>query len=150
MKSRSKTKNGAFFALLLVAAMLPQAAQASIPFVFSGFEIEVGWALCKIVFALQGTIGKALSSLAVIMLALGAFFGKVTWGLAVTVAAGIFVIFGATDIVDMFASDLSVSVGGFNINGVEGRCYQMGLCSNINKIGTIPVINWNPPACPTI
>lgn len=113
----------------LALSVLPGLAYALIPGV-SGFEIEVGWALCKVVFALQGTIGKALSTMAVIMLAIGAFFGKVTWGLAVTVATGIFVIFGATDIIDMFASGGGI-LGLFL--GTTERCWAMCILSVIKS-----------------
>lgn len=122
----------AILPLIVLFVVVPGVAYAniSIPGV-SGFEVEVGWALCKVVFALQGTIGKALSTMAVIMLAVGAFFGKVTWGLAVTVATGIFVIFGATDIIDMFASGGGI-LGALGV-GTTTRCWVMCGLSLINQ-----------------
>ena len=62
----------------------------------------VGVKLCQIVRAITGRIGRAIATIAVIFLGFGAFFGKVTWGLAVAVAIGIFAIFGAASIVTAF------------------------------------------------
>ena len=60
----------------------------------------IGEALCTIVnWFSAGSVGSAIASLAVIFLGIGAFFGKVTWGMAIMFAAGIFAIFGAENIV---------------------------------------------------
>lgn len=63
---------------------------------------NVGGRLCRIVNAITGKVGRAVATIAVIFLGLGAFFGKVTWGLAVAVSIGIFAIFGASTIVNQF------------------------------------------------
>lgn len=61
----------------------------------------IGEALCTIVdWFTAGSVGSAVASLAVIFLGIGAFFGKVTWGMAVMFAAGIFAIFGSAEIVE--------------------------------------------------
>jgi len=61
----------------------------------------IGSALCEIVswFEQPGGIGAAIASLAVIFLGIGGFFGKVTWGTALTVAVGIVAIFSSGAIV---------------------------------------------------
>ena len=63
---------------------------------------NVGGMLCTIVQAITGKIGRAIATIAVVFLGIGAFFGKVTWGLAVAVSIGIFAIFGAATIVNAF------------------------------------------------
>lgn len=113
----------------------------------SGFEIEVGWALCKVVFALQGTIGKALASLAVIILGVSAFFGKISWGFAVTVAAGILILFGAMEIVSMFSGGiLDMLLNTLPGNAVETRCFAMGVCSTLSSLSGISSL----PSCTEI
>lgn len=84
-----------FLSLSVVMAPTPAAAGGND---FGG----VGNNLCTIVRAITGRIGRAIATIAVIFLGFGAFFGKVTWGLAVAVAIGIFAIFGAATIVDQF------------------------------------------------
>lgn len=63
----------------------------------------VGGKLCEIVQAITGNIGRAIATIAIVFLGIGAFFGKVTWGLAVAVGIGIFAIFGSATIVGKFA-----------------------------------------------
>ena len=59
----------------------------------------MGDVLCEIVGIVYGNLGKGLASLAVITVGVGALLGKTSWGLAMTVAVGISVIFGAHRIV---------------------------------------------------
>ena len=60
----------------------------------------IGDALCTVVgWFKYGSVGSAVASLAVIFLGIGAFFGKTNWGMAITLTAGIFAIFGADEIV---------------------------------------------------
>lgn len=59
----------------------------------------IGGALCDWVGELTGPVGQGVATLAVVFFGIGAFFGKVNWGLAVVVGVGIAGIFGATSIV---------------------------------------------------
>lgn len=87
-----------FLSLSVVMAPTPAAAAPA-----GGNDFgNVGANLCTIVRAITGRIGRAIATIAVIFLGFGAFFGKVTWGLAVAVAVGIFAIFGAAVIVNQF------------------------------------------------
>ncbi len=56
--------------------------------------------LCNAVKLINGQTGKALATLAVIVIGIGALMGKVSWGMAIIVGIGIAVIFGAGAIVD--------------------------------------------------
>ena len=80
------------FVLSALVAVMPDFALA--------LEGSVGAGLCNLVGAMQGTVGKGIATLAILFLGIGAFFGKVNWGLAVMVGVGIAAIFGATSIVD--------------------------------------------------
>src|SRR4051812_7700784 len=60
--------------------------------------------LCGIAGWFTSGTGKAIATIAVIFLGIAAFFGKVTWGLALMFAVGIFAIFGASEIVNAVAA----------------------------------------------
>lgn len=87
-----------FLGFSMIIAVPTPAAAAGAADDFGG----VGANLCRIVKAITGRIGRAIATIAVIFLGFGAFFGKVTWGLAVAVSIGIFAIFGAATIVTQF------------------------------------------------
>lgn len=71
-------------------------------------DTPMGFVLCSIVKMVYGNLGRGLATLAVIIIGVGATLGKVTWGLAMTVAVGISVIFNAGAIVDLLDGE-----GGF-------------------------------------
>lgn len=60
--------------------------------------------LCELVSWFNGPVGRAIAMIAVITVGIGALMGKVTWGMAVMVAIGIAVIFGAASIVNALAA----------------------------------------------
>ncbi len=55
--------------------------------------------LCNIVSFVQSGIGKAVAALAIIAMGFSLFLGKVSWGLMVSTALGIGMIFGAASVV---------------------------------------------------
>jgi hypothetical protein len=59
----------------------------------------IGTRLCGIVHVLQGNTAKAISICALFSVAIGLFMGKINWGVALTTASGVVVIFGAGTIV---------------------------------------------------
>ena len=59
----------------------------------------MGNALCNIVQIVYGNLGRGLATLAVVVIGVGATLGKTSWGLAMTVAVGIAVIFNAGTVV---------------------------------------------------
>lgn len=65
----------------------------------SGSGDAIASVLCVIVNALQGAIGKAVATIAIVVLGIGLFLGKLSWPLAVATAIGIGMIFGATNLV---------------------------------------------------
>lgn len=54
---------------------------------------------CNVVLILTGTTGKAIATVAVIAVGVGALLGKISWGMALIVALGVALIFGAASIV---------------------------------------------------
>ena len=59
----------------------------------------MGSALCHIVLIVYGNLGRGLATLAVVVIGVGATLGKASWGLAITVAVGIAVVFNAHTVV---------------------------------------------------
>lgn len=60
----------------------------------------IGQMMCNVVGWFNGDTGRAIATLAIVVLGIAAFFGKVTWGMALMFAVGIFAIFGAGEIVE--------------------------------------------------
>ena len=56
--------------------------------------------LCNVVSWFTGPVGAAIATLAIIVVGLGALLGKVSWGMAIIVALGVAIIFGAPTIVN--------------------------------------------------
>ncbi len=63
--------------------------------------------LCNVVNQLSGGIGKAIATIAIIVLGIGLFIGKLSWPLAIATAIGIGMIFGASSIVNWISSGTS-------------------------------------------
>ena len=75
-------------------------------------------AVCRVYQIATGTAGKAFAAVGVISVGIGFFTGKVSWGLMISVAAGIAVFFGAPSIISVIsgsdASNLCSNVGSTN------------------------------------
>jgi type IV secretory pathway VirB2 component (pilin) len=79
--------------LLVMAAYLLLIAPA--------LATPMGDVLCAVVdWIVFGNLGRGLATLAVLVVGVGAVLGKASWGMAITVAVGISVIFGAHDILN--------------------------------------------------
>lgn len=61
--------------------------------------------LCNAINQISGPIGRTISVLVVISVALGLFVGKITWGLAIAIAVGMGILFGATSVVGLLSGD---------------------------------------------
>lgn len=97
---------GAFLGLgIALSVLLPANAYA--------VTSPMGAVLCAVVAVIYGNLGRACATLAVIALGGGAMFGKVSWGLGITVVVGIGILFGALGTVDWIVT---------NITGVPGVC----------------------------
>jgi type IV secretory pathway VirB2 component (pilin) len=89
--------------LLAIAAYLLLVA----PALAAGNSTPMGTVLCNIVQMFTGNLGRGLATLAVIVVGVGATLGKVSWGLAITVAVGIAVIFNANGLVSLLGAGIS-------------------------------------------
>src|ERR1700722_9468194 len=79
---------------LALCVLLPENAHAA--------NSPMGSVLCNIIGIIYGNLGRALATLAIIFLGIGALLAKVSWGLALTVCGGIGVIFSAPWIIHNF------------------------------------------------
>ena len=77
--------------MILIASaivLLPESAHAA----------SIAGVLCSVVNIILGSMGRALATLAIIFIGVGATLGKVSWGMAITVAVGISVMLGAPSV----------------------------------------------------
>ena len=75
---------------------------------------EVGYAandasiektLCMVVKTLTGTVGRSLAAIAIIFLGFSLFLGKISWGIALSLAIGVGAVFGAPQLVSTLAGN---------------------------------------------
>jgi len=96
--NKMKTWGLTIFAAAIVT-MIPEISLAS-----GADDGGIGESLCNIAEWFTGDTGRAIATVAIIFLGIAAFFGKVTWGLALMFAVGVFAIFGANEIVQAISS----------------------------------------------
>ncbi|NRA74101.1 MAG: TrbC/VirB2 family protein [Rickettsiales bacterium] len=65
--------------------------------------------LCNVLDLLEGTAGKVIASLAIIILGIGLFIGKLSWPVALATAVGVGIIFGAEDLVEWLAGGKAIT-----------------------------------------
>jgi type IV secretory pathway VirB2 component (pilin) len=73
-------------------ALLPVEALAQV-------NADPSGSFCLLIGIIQGKLGKALATLAVITLGIVAMFGSVRWTQAIMVATGVSVVFGAVGLI---------------------------------------------------
>jgi len=56
--------------------------------------------LCNAISFVQGGVGKAVAIIVIISVAIMMFLGKITWGVAIAVAVGMGLLFGAQSVVE--------------------------------------------------
>lgn len=101
--SKLKT-NFLMLALAVVSAIVPNPAFAQIG--------VVGETVCTIYTCIvDNNMLLAIASISILFLGIGAFFGKVNWGLVIIITLGIVVITGAMQIASSF-TDISSCSGG--------------------------------------
>lgn len=85
--------------VLVPDVMLAQTGPATPASGVSTALIQVTEVICAFIEWGTGPLGIAIGTVAIIFLGIGAFFGKVTWGLAIMIALGVVLIFAAGAIV---------------------------------------------------
>lgn len=83
------------FSFGICVSMIPESA-------FATNAIEL--AFCNVVNLLTNTTGRAVATVAVIAVGIGALLGKISWGMALIVAIGVALVFGASSIVTALGS----------------------------------------------
>jgi len=78
----------------------------------------IGFVLCEVILIVYGNFGRALATIGVITLGVGAMLGKVSWGLAITLMVGISLVFGAVGITSIFLN--ITGAGGWICGGFGG------------------------------
>jgi type IV secretion system protein VirB2 len=101
------------FAVVIGASMLPDAAMASTAASGSAPPNAIEQVFCNLVSILTGTTGKAIATVAIIAVGIGALLGKISWGMALIVALGVALIFGAATIVAALGGS-ATSCSGFS------------------------------------
>jgi type IV secretion system protein VirB2 len=84
------------FAIVLGTMMVPMEALAANP---------IEQVLCNVVVFMTSTTGKAIATIAIIVVGLGALMGKISWGMALIVALGVALVFGAGKIVEALGGE---------------------------------------------
>ncbi len=102
----AKSLSLCFCAFALVMVILPNIAMAS-----SGGD-AIAQVLCNVLNELQGGIGKGIATIAIIVLGIGLFLGKLSWPLALATALGIGLIFGAAQMVTWISNGAGSGSGG--------------------------------------
>jgi type IV secretion system protein VirB2 len=64
---------------------------------------------CNVINQITGGIGKVISVLILISMAIGLFLGKITWGLAISVMVGMGILFGAAGLVDLMTTNTNTT-----------------------------------------
>lgn len=82
-------------------------------------QSPMGNVICFIIGIVYGNLGRGLAALAVIILGVGATLGKVSWGLAMTVAVGVGTVFGAVPLVAFLVSGNSTTPVCYTVGGVQ-------------------------------
>lgn len=79
----------------------------------AGTNSPMGFVICSIVNMVYGNLGRGLAVLAVAIVGVGATLGKVSWGMALTVATGVATVFGAVPLVNHLISSTSAGGAGY-------------------------------------
>ncbi len=79
---------------------------------------QVAGVACSIAKTLNGPIARTIATIGIIFLGFGAFFGKLNWGAVLTTALGIFIIFGAAQIIGTVASSSGNESSGATGTGI--------------------------------
>lgn len=95
----------------LCLAFVVSAAAIMLPDLAAATDTPIGNIFCTVSQWASGNTGKGLATIAITVIGIGALLGKVSWGMALIVALGIALVFGA-----------STLVNAFNIPGMPSGC----------------------------
>lgn len=97
----------AFLFLIFNNFLDSSAYAASSPFKGLDDRNAIITVLCNIVTLLTGGIARGVAMIAIVVVAVGLFMGKFSWGVGLATAIGIAMIFGASTVVDWLANGIA-------------------------------------------
>ncbi len=125
IKLLASYKTYKLFAIILCMAVLfmPQLSLAApaagatpgggggTPTIATADKNDIVTILCNVIKFITGGIGKAIAIIILISLAISLFLGKVSWGLAIAVAVGMGILFGATTMINAITDGVGGNSG---------------------------------------
>ena len=105
MNTHSKDLSLAWQACVLV--LLSAAIVMAPDLAFAGINMPMGNVLCTVKDWFTGNMGKGLATISLMIVSMGAHFGKVSWGMALIVGTGVAILFGAAAIVDILNAGIT-------------------------------------------
>lgn len=97
LRSFASSNYFAFCAIMLILLYSGSVAFAAAPSASSNDALTQ--ALCAAIGLVQGAPGKAIAIIVIISVALGMFFGKVSWALGIMICVAMGILFGAETVV---------------------------------------------------
>lgn len=100
--ARSEFATSAMLSFLLVTALvfLPSTAHAATD--------PLSLTICTVVKWFVGPLGKTIATLGILVLGVGALMGKISWGMAITVAVGVSIMFSGGEVVRILTDKQNV------------------------------------------
>ena len=95
-----------FLCLIFVVAFLSFYSFPDIAFASTHTKSPVGDVLCIVQSFFTGNAGKGIACIGILILGVGAMYGKITWAQATVVGVGIAILFGADSLI--------IAIGGYN------------------------------------
>ena len=101
----TKTKNLATAWQISLLTLLAAVVVMMPDFAFASGATPIGNSLCNAVGFFTGKTGKALATIAILIIGIGALMGKVSWGMAIIVGVGVALLFGAAAMVNAISGE---------------------------------------------
>ena len=97
------TRGSLLSCLFLAIVLLPS---VSFAFYLTQFEITFGSMYCKLMLALEGTIGRAIVTSAIVFLGILAYLGRIQWHVAIITVIGILAVSSGPKLVSFIAGSI--------------------------------------------
>ncbi|MES2214643.1 MAG: TrbC/VirB2 family protein [Pseudomonadota bacterium] len=95
-------------AVFCMGAVILASSDAAFAAATSNSNDVIGQTLCRVTQTLTGNIAKSIATIAIFVVGISLFMGKVNWGTAAMTAAGVGIIFGAGKMVSFISGTDSV------------------------------------------
>jgi len=98
-----------FLTVIMIACLSGYAENA---LAVAGDSNAIEQVFCNAILIFTSTTGKAIATVAVIAVGVGALLGKISWGMALIVVLGVALMFGAASIVQALGGTASACTAG--------------------------------------